>query len=140
VAARADPDRRSEVSMDGTNGARILSFPRPETAQSSSQSERTFTPDSESAFTHHYTPSVKSKGRGFLGISDGRIWKSKLYSRNPDFPKVSTPGCFFIGHSGGFQLIHRGTLKYLGHYTRSSITLLEKQYGKKKRRSKNSRG
>jgi hypothetical protein len=140
-AGRPGPTPGAEVLMTGTDGARVLPF----RVLENTGSESAFTPQSasacsqasESAFTRPFTPAVKSGGKGFLGISDSRVWKPKLYSRNPDFPRVSTPGCFFVQHSGGFQLIHRSTLKYLGHYTKSSIGLLEEKYGKKKRRAKN---
>lgn len=132
-AQELEPTPGAEVLMTGTDGARVLPF----RALENTRSESAFSPASESAFTGSFTPAVKSGGKGFLGISDSRVWKPKLYSRNPDFPQVSTPGCFFVQHSGGFQLIHRATLKYLGHYTKSSIALLEEKYGKKKRRAKN---
>jgi hypothetical protein len=132
--------RGDEARMTGTDGAVVLPFRPPENARSESAftppNARAFSPTSEITFTRSFTPAIKPVGKGFLGISDSRVWKPKLYSRNPDFPQVSTPGCFFVQHSGGFQLIHRGTLKYLGHYTKSSVALLEEKYGKKKRRTK----
>jgi hypothetical protein len=50
-------------------------------------------------------------------------------------------GCFFVEHSGGYQLIHTKTNKYLGHYSMAAIAELEKKYAKKKssRRSSKSK-
>jgi hypothetical protein len=140
-AGRPGPTPDAEVLMTGTDGARVLPFRVLENTGSVSactpRSASACSQASESTFTRSCTPAVKPLVKGLLGISDSRVWKPKLYSRNPDFPQVSTPGCFFVQHSGGFQLIHRATLKYLGHYTKSSIALLEEKYGKKKRRAKN---
>jgi len=59
-----------------------------------------------------------------------------MYVRNPNYPRVTAVGCFFVEHSGGYQLIHTKTDKYLGHYTMAAISELEKKYAKKKRISR----
>jgi len=79
---------------------------------------------------------VRVERQGFLGISDARTWRPKLFERNPNYPRVTSPGCFFLEHSGGFQLIHRLTKKCLGFYTRAQTKELEKKYGKKKSRNR----
>ena len=81
-------------------------------------------------------PQTKA-GFGFLGISQGRVWRPKVYVRNPNYPRVTAVGCYFVEHSGGYQLIHTNTNKYLGHYTMAAISELEKKYAKKKRSSRN---
>jgi hypothetical protein len=78
---------------------------------------------------------AKPESKGFLGISDAWTWRPKFSVKNPDYPKVSAPGCFFISHSGGFQLIHRATSKCLGFYTRAQIKELESKYATKKRKT-----
>ena len=76
---------------------------------------------------------------GFLGISQGRVWRSKVYVRNPNYPRVTAVGCFFVEHSGGYQLIHTKTNRYQGHHTMALISELEGKYAKKKssRRGRN---
>jgi len=82
------------------------------------------------------TKPVKVEPQGFLGISEARTWRPKLVIKNPDYPKVTLPGTFFIAHAGGFQLIERATNRPLGHYTKATIKDLERKYGKAKRTKK----
>lgn len=56
-----------------------------------------------------------------------------MYVRNPNYPRVTAVGCFFVEHSGGYQLIHTKSNKYLGHYTMAAISELEGKYAKKKK-------
>jgi len=63
-------------------------------------------------------------------ISQGIVWRPKLFVRNPRCPKVTAKRCHFIESSGGFVLIHKETNKYLGHYTKADIAKLEKKYGR----------
>jgi hypothetical protein len=60
------------------------------------------------------------------------LWRPKVYVRNPNYPRVTAVGCFFVEHSGGYQLIQTKTNKYLGHYSMAAIAELEKKYAKKK--------
>ena len=85
----------------------------------------------QSSSTRTFSASIASAG--FLGISQGRLWRPKVYVRNPRYPRITAPGCYFQEHSGGFSLIHKPTNKYLGHYTRAAITSLEKKYAEKGR-------
>ena len=73
----------------------------------------------------------------FVGRLTERDWRPKTMIRNSEYPRVSSPGCYFKSDSGGFALIHRATNKWLGHFTKSAIAKLEKQYGKKKSRATN---
>jgi hypothetical protein len=150
----------SEVSMTGTDGARVLSFPRaapgvekePETAPTSSARTSSEVGQSSSARTspeNGPTSSARTVTRtfpankvsvGFLGISQGRVWRPKVYVRNPNYPRVTAVGCFFVEHSGGYQLIHTKSNKYLGHYTVAAISELEMKYAKKKRSSRSRKG
>jgi hypothetical protein len=138
----------AEVSMTGTDGARILPFSlatKPEYDQSSSARSLAERDQSSCART---SPGIiqSSSARtfpankasvGFLGISHGRVWRPKVYVRNPKYPRVTAVGCYFVEHSGGYQLIHTNSSKYLGHYTMAAISELEKKYAKKKRNSRN---
>ena len=133
----------AEVSLTGNDSARILAFsmvPRPqesqpidsgneqETARSSSTRTTSEIIQSSSARTF---PANKASV-AFLGISQGRVWRPKMYVRNPNYPRVTAVGCYFVGHSGGYQLIHTKSNKYLGHYTMAAISELEKKHAKKK--------
>ncbi len=72
-------------------------------------------------------------------ISQGIVWRPKVYVRNPRYPKVTARGCYFIESSGGFDLIHKETNKYLGHYTKADIAELERKYGRRKPRKSKDR-
>jgi hypothetical protein len=112
----------------GASGARTPAL----SGQSSSARSRPGFNRSSSARTFPANkPSV-----GFLGISQGRSWRPKVYVRNPNYPRVTAVGCFFVEHSGGYQLIHTKSNKYLGHYSMAAIAELEKKYAKKKRISR----
>jgi hypothetical protein len=91
---------------------------------------------SSSARTVARTFPAKRVGVGFLGISEERVWRPKVYVRNPNYPRVTAAGCFFVEHSGGYQLIRTKSNKYLGHYTMAAISELEKKYAKKKRNNR----
>jgi hypothetical protein len=71
---------------------------------------------------------------GLGGINRRVVWRPKTVVKNPDYPRVTAPGCYWQDHSGGFHLLHRKTNKYLGHYTRDAIKELELKYGKTKRK------
>ena len=62
--------------------------------------------------------------------------RTKVYSKNPHYPKVTAKGRFFVEHSDGYQLIHRKTNKYLSHYTKEDIKELEKKYGRRRPRKR----
>jgi hypothetical protein len=114
------------IQREATTG-NVVAFPH--FASTSRMAENA---DSASASRIPATHTIK----GFLGISGSRIWRAKLYVRNSRYPRVTTVGCYFIEHSAGFQLIHRETHKYLGHYTKAAIAELEKKYGKAKARNR----
>ncbi len=71
-----------------------------------------------------------------FGALNARVWRPKTREDNPNYPRVTSPGCYFIEHSGGFQLMNRSPLRYLGHYTKAATRELERKYGKKKRSRK----
>ena len=115
----------SKSGLDlGVSGARN---PAPSGRSSSARSRPGFNRSSSARTFPANKPSV-----GFLGISQGQKWRPKVYVRNPNYPCVTAVGCFFVEHSGGYQLIHTKTNKYLGHYSMAAISELEKKYAKKK--------
>src|SRR5262245_35280775 len=98
--------------MTGTDGARVLAFARPVLPATSSTRTPMISGESSSARTlptsgatsSARTFSINNTGAGFLGISQGRVWRPKVYVRNPNYPRVTAVGCFFVEHSGGYQL------------------------------------
>jgi hypothetical protein len=130
----------AEVSMTGTDGARVLPFQR---SVSGAGSEPEINHCSSARTSPEIVPSSSTRtifankaSVGFLGISQGRVWRPKVYVRNPNYPRVTAVGCFFVEHSGGYQLIHTKSNKYLGHYTMAAVSELEGKYAKKKRSSR----
>jgi len=71
----------------------------------------------------------------FTGIARNLQWRPKTVTKNPDYPRVTAPGCYWQDHSGGFHLLHRKTNKYLGHYTKDAIAKLEAKYGSKPKKT-----
>jgi hypothetical protein len=114
-----------EAKSTGTDG-RILPFPVRVTSPSEPVAESVpppvTLPTQNQPFTH-----------GLLGLVTGRTWRAKLRTKNREYPEVTSPGTYFISHSGGFQLYAQKTRDYLGHYTKAAIAALEEKYGRKKK-------
>jgi hypothetical protein len=64
------------------------------------------------------------------------LWRPVKFKRQKHYPDVVPEGCWFQEHSGGFSLMQRDPARYLGHYKKIVIKQLEKEYGKKKARSR----
>jgi hypothetical protein len=69
-------------------------------------------------------------------LSQGIIRRPKVYVRNPRYPKVTAKDCYFNESSGGFDLIHMKTNKYLVYYTKADIAKPEKKYARGKPRKR----
>src|SRR5262249_10128574 len=41
----------------------------------------------------------------FTGIARNLQWRPKTVTKNPDYPRVTAPGCYWQDHSGGFHLL-----------------------------------
>jgi hypothetical protein len=65
-------------------------------------------------------------------IAKGLAWRPVKFTRNKDYPKVVAQGCSWKQDGGGFSLHHLESNKYLGYYTKSEITALEKRYARKR--------
>jgi hypothetical protein len=78
-------------------------------------------------------PVSSTNDRGLLGLVNPRTWRRKLTIKNKEYPRVTSPGTYFISHSGGFQLYQQNTRRYLGHYTKAAIRELEGKYAKKRK-------
>src|SRR5262249_37515336 len=112
----------------------VVNFP-----QSASASNRQSIGQSASASKIPVSNTNNMAFMPLVGALKERSWKPKTTIRNPCYPAVTSPGCYFVSHSAGFQLIHRASCRYLGHYTKAAIKELEIKYGKKKSRAKNRR-
>jgi len=129
----------AEVSMTGTDGARILSFPAPVFGRQSNVDAESVTTGSSDHFATGSTAPTSVDLFTLTTLKKTRLWRPVKFTRNPDYPKVILEGCDFKQDSGGFALRQKQPSKYLGHYRRDTIAELEKKYGAKKPRKRKDR-
>jgi hypothetical protein len=121
------PERVAERVSTGTDG-RVIAFPvstSPSNPPDSQRIDVTAEPEQEQRVT-----------RSLIGLVKPRTWRPKLSVKNREYPGVTSPGTYFITHSGGFQLYQQKTREYLGHYTKAAIRELERLYGKTRSRKR----
>jgi hypothetical protein len=132
MVAHSPPLNRAESTTTKEN---LLDLVKPETTEEITRpNEKSDSMDFTRSSNHSSRILANhSKQRGLLGLVSSRTWRKKLKVKNAEYPRVTSPGTYFISHSGGFQLYQQKTRDYLGHYTKSAIKELENRYGKKRK-------